>query len=81
MSRLVELDYVFLCYAFRYALGRRTYVVNDVYRALEKYWDVLPAHTKENIQKEIREAINYNNAGDDCDKKQWETILRWRVNE
>lgn len=81
MSRVVELDVSFLYYSFRYALGRKTYVVNDVYQALKKHWDVIPPHQRENMKTEIRSALLNHDTGDNCDTRQWEEVLTWQVNE
>jgi len=62
-------------YAFRYALGRRTYSVGIVVSYLLDNWDLLSAKTKETIKSEITEAINNNNAGMEMDVKEWSKLL------
>ena len=63
-------------WAFRYALGRMTYAVDEVVEYLIFNWDKMSVETKEQIQKEIREAIKKKNIGMDCDKLNWERILK-----
>ena len=60
-----------LC-AFRYALGRRTYIVDVVathlYYRIEKY----SINMLKRLQEEIRNAYDL---GDDCDKYLWDELL------
>lgn len=72
----MELDErIALVCAFRYALGRRTYVTDSVANVIIKVWDELPRETQLLIRKEIINAINNNDAGMDIDVKCWEKIL------
>lgn len=64
-----------LFYAFRYALGRRTYAVSDVVDELQKQWPTITQRTKCHIHREIADAISTNRAGDDCDIKEWQKVL------
>lgn len=64
-----------LFYAFRYALGRMTYVVNDVVNLLINHKDVLTDSHKHLVQKEIKKSIEINQAGMDCDVKEWRKVL------
>lgn len=69
-----------MMYAFRYALGRRTYAVEEVVSYIIKYWDFTRAETKNQIKSEIIEfKQNYGNLGDHCDEEQWNRILRLRI--
>ena len=70
-----------IMWAFRYALGRRTYAVSDVVEVLINIWDKLKVFTQKKIQLEIREAINQKRAGMDCDIKQWKKILDLKVKQ
>ena len=63
-------------YAFRYALGRRTYAVGDVVECIKNNWTNLKKSTQEKIKKEIIIAIKRDEAGMECDKKQWQEILK-----
>ena len=69
-----------LFYAFRYALGRKTYVVSDVVECLINNWDNLKEHTQERIIMEIKSAISKDNAGTECDVKEWNKILKIKNN-
>lgn len=62
--------------AFRYALGRKTYVVDSVCNTLYKFKDYLSRHDKIRIIKEIEEADKEDNLGHSCDKANW----RWLKN-
>ena len=66
-------DIVF--YAFRYALGRKTYAVGIVVDYILGNWDLLKPATKGLIQAEIEEAIEKGNAGMEIDVKEWTKIL------
>ncbi len=61
--------------AFRYALGRMTYIVSSIVDFLEQNWDNLPAPSQALIHKEIQEAIDQGHAGHDCDVAQWRRLL------
>lgn len=62
-------------WAFRYALGRRTGAVLDVVEHLKKHWVNLRPFTQNQIQEEIKTAINQDMAGDNCDIESWTEIL------
>lgn len=62
--------------AFRYALGRMTYVTLDVSTEIINKWDELSDKYKNLIQKEIKQAINDDIAGMDMDVAEWEKILK-----
>jgi len=64
-----------LIYAFRYTLGRSTYAPHTIVEILKLRWEVLSDADKRLFQREIREAIEHDNAGHDCDKKAWQSIL------
>ena len=66
---------IFLFCAFRYALGRRTYVPSVIERIIIDNWDNMPSVTREKFKKEIREAISRNCAGDIYDVEGWSRIL------
>lgn len=69
-------DIDILIYAFRYALGRRTYAVGTVVDIIMDNWGELPANTIELIVREIREHLAiYGNLGMECDKAQWFRII------
>ncbi len=62
-------------YAFRYALGRATYAVGDVIEIIETHLDIITQYNKHLMIKEIKQAIEYDRAGWDCDRKDWEELL------
>ena len=70
----MKTDYeLILLAAFRYALGRKTYIVGAVVDAiLEKERSEFFIKT---IQGEIWQAIETGNAGMECDIRQWERLL------
>ena len=62
-------------YAFRYALGRRTYAVNSMVAILTEYWKEYPIEIRQIIVKEIQQAKERDQLGDSCDITDWEKIL------
>lgn len=62
--------------AFRYALGRQTYVVSDVVETIIRNWDELSSNVQRRIKMEIEEAISKNMAGHEMDVKEWKKILK-----
>ena len=64
-----------IMWAFRYALGRKTYVVEEVANCLKENWEKIADHTKICIKEEITAAIALGHAGMDCDIKNWKQIL------
>lgn len=64
-----------LIYAFRYALGRRSYAVADVANVLRRAWPDLSHADKHLYKLEIREAITRECAGDEQDVKTWQALL------
>lgn len=64
---------ILLC-AFRYALGRKTYVVSGIADQLIRNWDDL-GYLQDQICKEIDEAIAANTAGMEMDVKVWQRVL------
>lgn len=73
---MVEYNDLAFC-AFRYALGRMTYITKTVSDILIKmnqkglltYW------TKEQMIKELEDAIENNKAGMNIDKQYWQALL------
>lgn len=68
-------DQIILFCAFRYALGRRTYVSGVVSDRLISLNESLSQNEKDKYIREIKEAIDENSAGDDCDIKQWKKVM------
>ena len=61
---------VLIC-AFRYALGRSTYMPSVIVDEIKINWDILPEHDK----KQIKDDIKHDMAGMGCDVRTWEKIL------
>jgi hypothetical protein len=70
----VALPAVFLMYAFRYALGRMTYAVGDVADTLIANRDRLTADWREQIIRDIDQAIELGAAGHQCDVDRWTQV-------
>jgi len=65
-----------LIYAFRYALGRRSYAVSTVIDNILHNWETLSEGDKKLYQREIKEHEEmYGNLGDEMDKKNWYKIV------
>ena len=62
-------------YAFRYALGRKTYAVQTVVEYILENWELLKPATRGLIQAEIEMAIDKGEAGMEMDVKQWTRLL------
>lgn len=73
--------------AFRYCLGRMTYIVSDCADWLIEQWPNINEGTRRVIQQELEEAfVNDNNdrkinesyraLGSDCDREQWERVRK-----
>lgn len=71
-------EIVLIC-AFRYALGRSTYVSSEISHIIIGVWDDLSISYRELIQREIRDAIERDMAGMDCDVAEWEKVLRLHI--
>lgn len=66
--------------AFRYALGRRTYVVSAVVDDILSNWNEIHSSTKERFKKEIIEHKNlYGDLGMSCDEAEWNIILNKEI--
>lgn len=74
----IKISELTLMGSFRYALGRRSYVVAEVVEDILQNWDVLSEKAKNKMHEEIREAIKNDNFGDHIDFEQWTMILHKR---
>lgn len=62
--------------AFRYVLGRQTYMVGVVARELVRHWESIPRHLQEQVVREIEAAIHNGAAGDErIDLPEWRRVL------
>lgn len=68
-------DRLILICAFRYALGRVSYMPSVVAGEIKRQWNCLSNHDRQMFQDEIREAIHHGCAGMDSDVAVWMTIL------
>ena len=60
-----------LFFAFRYALGRRTFTPSIVAKEIKNNIKLLPTSDLNNIATEIMEAWAADSLGDECDVKTW----------
>lgn len=68
-------DILLFC-AFRYALGRQTYVVGSIADIIKANWDHMPQSRRDMFRKEIEEAIEKGYAGSvNIDVPEWLSIL------
>lgn len=71
----VNQDILLFC-AFRYALGRQTYVVGTIAGIIRDNWDHMSDPRKAMFKKEIREAVDKGWAGSELiDVPEWKSIL------
>ena len=79
-------DFAAIC-AFRYCLGRMTYIVGDCVDWLCREWPLLSEHARQIIERDLREAIesddrdrasgaSFKTLGWDCYRQLWESLLR-----
>ena len=69
-------DVLILIAAFRYALGRATYITDTVASFILHNWDQLNDNEKKLIVREILDAKDRGEVGQDCDWHSWKRILR-----
>lgn len=71
--------------AFRYSLGRMSYIVADTVDWLIFNWSIIPPSARKIIQRDLEEAFSrddearefsaqYFPLGMDCDRQQWERV-------
>jgi hypothetical protein len=74
--------------AFRYCLGRRTYVVSDCADWITQNWESFPERCQQVIRRDLDEAFAKDDAerqerpeqsswwtlGHDCDRQEWERV-------
>ena len=71
-----NVDPVILFCAFRYALGRRTYVVDTVCKQIHRSWETLSVSDRELFVKEILEHHDrFGTLGDASDASDWLSIV------
>jgi len=62
--------------AFRYALGRKTYVTHAVSNEIIKNWSKITSKTRDKIKNTIKISIDNHKAGSVEDINNWERILK-----
>ena len=78
---MIKLDFsdpnqdILLFCAFRYAIGRRSYVPSVIEQIIIDNWNNMPLETRKKFKSEIRESIDGNRAGDCYDILGWCRIL------
>ncbi len=60
--------------AFRYALGRKTYITSTISYLLAQNKDGLTKSTRAVICRDILRAIKTENAGHQCDIESWQKL-------
>jgi hypothetical protein len=72
--RIDHLGYVLVA-AVRYQLPRMTYGSGIVVDAVCAAWPSLAAGERAVILRDVREALERDNAGMDCDRREWQRLL------
>lgn len=70
----IPVEPIVLVYAFNYALGRRSYAVDDVADALIAHVGQLLPGMRQTIADDIDEAIDAGRAGDLADAQRWRHV-------
>lgn len=70
----IEVQPAILMYAFRYALGRQSYAVADVADALVAHRDALRLDWRQQIIRDIGEALDEGRAGMGTDIETWRRV-------
>ena len=63
--------------AFRYALGRRSYMPSLVADWIKEHWSQIDATNRELIAREIEQALERGEAGDRMDEDVWRALSKW----
>lgn len=71
----IKVSELTLLASFRYALGRRTYIVSEVVENILANGQILSQNTKDKMKAEIKEAIENNSIGYDVDKEYWNKMI------
>lgn len=83
----IPADHLMIIAAFRYCLGRRTYMVSHCRDWIVENWKKIPEHAKGIIKQDLEEAFAADEAarrdgdtfkplGDDCDRGAWAHVRR-----
>lgn len=80
-------DHLMVIAAFRYCLGRMTYIVGDCASWLIKIWPFLSVQTQNIIKRDLEEAFtrddedreadrDFKALGHDCDRAEWSRVRK-----
>ena len=73
---LKDKELILLC-AFRYALGRKSYVVSYIVEEIINNWEYFHRSKKLQFKQEIKDYKElYGNLGMNCDEAEWNKILK-----
>lgn len=81
ISKQIELDMsdvnqdILMFCAFRYALGRQSYVVGSIVDIMKANWSGFGIHRRAMYKNEIRDAIKRNRCGSKYDIDEWKKLL------
>lgn len=77
----VNQDIMLFC-AFRYALGRQTYVVGAIADIIKANWEHMSPSRRSFYHKEIKEAVDKGWAGSELiDVPEWKSILELPIED
>lgn len=68
-----------LC-AFRYGLGRKTYIVSQLIDWILHKWEEIPDDVRGLMVLEVNRALEKDAAGDECDRQMWKMFLDFAKN-
>ena len=60
--------------AFRYALGRKSYIVAEITKWITDNWNEIPDSTLRTILTEVESALEMGQCGDENDVIEWEKL-------
>jgi len=72
-------DITIVC-AFRYALGRQTYVVSSVANEVKRLAQQISIKSRHLIIREIKEAVDAGHAGHQMDVDEWQACRQYLIN-
>ncbi len=80
MKKLKELEsrwqnHLMVLCAFRYCLGKQSYIASECIHWMCDWWDDLADLTRKRIIEETHEALESNRAGDICDQETWRSFI------
>ncbi len=70
---MTDIETLIFC-AFRYSLGRKTYIVGHICDIIARHKDDISAETKSKMVQEINVAISMGQAGMGMDTDEWKKL-------